>query len=157
MPVFVIPEDPSGNAAWLQTEESSFIWESIFLISDASWLVLQQKKGCSCLTLLPTSTCFPTLVYRPLRILLVRSHQTTSVAKMVSEAWKNMDSEEREKWDKLASEDKDRFDTEKAKYKGPWTVPIGHRRSKVNRKLWPSTVVVSTLRMWNVEPFPFKT
>jgi len=60
-----------------------------------------------------------------------KSHQTTSVAKIVSEAWKNMDAAERAKWDKLASDDKHRFEDEKGKYRGPWTVPIGHRRSKV--------------------------
>lgn len=42
-----------------------------------------------------------------------------------------MESEERSKWEKMASEDKERFEKEKVIYRGPWTVPIGHRKSKV--------------------------
>ena len=55
---------------------------------------------------------------------------TTSIAKMVSEAWKTMDAEEREKWEAKARMDRTRFEKEKAKYRGPRTVPIGHRKSK---------------------------
>ena len=60
------------------------------------------------------------------------SEKTTLVAKMVSEAWKKMDPEERETWEAKARMDRARFEKEKAKYRGPWTVPIGHRRSKVS-------------------------
>lgn len=60
------------------------------------------------------------------------SEKTTSVAKMVSEAWRQMGQEERSKWEKMASDDKERFEKEKASYRGPWTVPIGHRKSKVS-------------------------
>ena len=42
-----------------------------------------------------------------------------------------MNSEERSKWEQMARADKDRFEKEKAAYQGPWTVPIGHRKSKV--------------------------
>ena len=57
--------------------------------------------------------------------------KTTSVAKMVSEEWRKMGPEDREKWEQMARDDKTRFEMEKAAYKGPWTVPIGHRKSKV--------------------------
>lgn len=50
---------------------------------------------------------------------------------MVSEEWRTMKNEERTKWEKMAQDDKKRFETEKATYRGPWTVPIGHRKSKV--------------------------
>jgi hypothetical protein len=42
-----------------------------------------------------------------------------------------MEPKERSKWDKMASDDMERFAKEKASYRGPWTVPIGHRKSKV--------------------------
>eukprot|EP00934_Nitzschia_sp_Nitz4_P004322 Nitzschia sp. Nitz4//scaffold96_size78090//52314//54352//NITZ4_005500-RA/size78090-snap-gene-0.71-mRNA-1//-1//CDS//3329560591//4312//frame0 len=57
-------------------------------------------------------------------------YQTTSVAKIVSEEWRTMGHDERSKWEKLAQLDKERFENEKATYRGPWTVPIGHRKSK---------------------------
>jgi hypothetical protein len=59
------------------------------------------------------------------------SEKTTSIAKMVSEEWRNMNQEERAKWEDMARRDRDRFEKQKATYRGPWTVPIGHRKSKV--------------------------
>jgi hypothetical protein len=59
------------------------------------------------------------------------TEKTTSIAKMVSEEWRNMNPEDRSKWENMALRDKRRFETEKASYQGPWTVPIGHRKSKV--------------------------
>ena len=44
-----------------------------------------------------------------------------------------MDPNDRKKWDELACTDKERFEKEKASYKGPWKVPIGHRKSKVKK------------------------
>ncbi|KAG7364412.1 HMG high mobility group box-containing protein [Nitzschia inconspicua] len=58
------------------------------------------------------------------------SEKTTSVAKMVSEAWKTMNPKERAKWEDKAIMDRERFEKEKMRYRGPWTVPIGHRKSK---------------------------
>mmetsp|Transcript_11598 Transcript_11598/g.20837 ORF Transcript_11598/g.20837 Transcript_11598/m.20837 type:complete len:509 (-) Transcript_11598:228-1754(-) len=58
------------------------------------------------------------------------SEKTTSVAKMVSEEWRNMNQKERFKWEDRARRDRERFENEKVSYQGPWTVPIGHRRSK---------------------------
>ncbi|KAL3910760.1 MAG: hypothetical protein SGILL_007566, partial [Bacillariaceae sp.] len=58
------------------------------------------------------------------------SQKTTSVAKLVSEQWRTLDAEERSRWEAKARMDRERFEKEKAKYRGPWTVPIGHRRSK---------------------------
>lgn len=49
--------------------------------------------------------------------------QTTNVAKMVSEAWKNLSTEERDIWDEKARSDKERFEMEKSLYDGPWKVP----------------------------------
>lgn len=56
--------------------------------------------------------------------------QTIHVAKIVSQAWKSLSAEEREKWDKLAEDDKTRYDVEKSQYKGPWKVAVGKRRLK---------------------------
>eukprot|EP00529_Nitzschia_sp_RCC80_P031872 CAMPEP_0113459510 /NCGR_PEP_ID=MMETSP0014_2-20120614/10490_1 /TAXON_ID=2857 /ORGANISM="Nitzschia sp." /LENGTH=550 /DNA_ID=CAMNT_0000351097 /DNA_START=214 /DNA_END=1866 /DNA_ORIENTATION=+ /assembly_acc=CAM_ASM_000159 len=55
---------------------------------------------------------------------------TTSVAKLVSEAWRNLNAEDRAKWDAKATVDRERYEKEKLAYNGPWSVPIGHRRSK---------------------------
>ncbi|KAI2499632.1 high mobility group [Fragilaria crotonensis] len=49
--------------------------------------------------------------------------KTTNVAKMVSEAWKNLSPEERDVWDEKARLDKERYDLEKSLYDGPWKVP----------------------------------
>jgi high mobility group protein B1 len=52
------------------------------------------------------------------------------VAKLVSEAWKDLPPEEREKWEGLARRDKARYDAERVMYKGPWKVPANKRTPK---------------------------
>lgn len=49
---------------------------------------------------------------------------------MVSQAWKALLEEEREKWEVLAREDKARYEMEKSMYTGPWKVPATKRVSK---------------------------
>jgi HMG (high mobility group) box len=49
---------------------------------------------------------------------------------MVSEAWRQMDPEEKESWEKMARKDKARYEVEKALYKGPWKVPANKRTPK---------------------------
>ena len=82
-------------------------------------------------SLLPADLRLAFLFHVARQTILLPTKQTTSVAKIVSEAWRNMNSEERSKWEQMARADKDRFEKEKAAYQGPWTVPIGHRKSKV--------------------------
>jgi hypothetical protein len=55
---------------------------------------------------------------------------TTEVAKMVSQAWKDMPEEEREKWEEMGRKDKARYEMEKAMYSGPWKVPVTTKREK---------------------------
>jgi hypothetical protein len=55
---------------------------------------------------------------------------TTEVAKMVSQAWKDMSEEEREKWEEMGRKDKARYEMEKAMYNGPWKVPVTTKREK---------------------------
>eukprot|EP00934_Nitzschia_sp_Nitz4_P006598 Nitzschia sp. Nitz4//scaffold191_size41780//39658//41064//NITZ4_007478-RA/size41780-augustus-gene-0.65-mRNA-1//1//CDS//3329540214//6588//frame0 len=55
---------------------------------------------------------------------------TTDVAKMVSQAWKNLSNDEREEWEELARKDKARYEMEKAMYTGPWKVPAKRRSQK---------------------------
>lgn len=45
--------------------------------------------------------------------------KTTNITKTVSDAWRNMDPEERAKYDEMARKDKARYDLEKANYKAP--------------------------------------
>lgn len=49
---------------------------------------------------------------------------------MVSEAWRDLDPDEREKWEGMARRDKARYDVERAMYKGPWKVPANKRTPK---------------------------
>ncbi|KAG7339140.1 HMG high mobility group box-containing protein [Nitzschia inconspicua] len=49
---------------------------------------------------------------------------TTEVAKMVSQAWKELSEEERGKWEEIARKDKSRYEMEKSMYQGPWKVPV---------------------------------
>lgn len=56
--------------------------------------------------------------------------QTTDIAKMVSEAWRELNPEEKEVWEKKARKDKARYEVEKAMYKGPWKVPANKRTPK---------------------------
>eukprot|EP00934_Nitzschia_sp_Nitz4_P003903 Nitzschia sp. Nitz4//scaffold295_size27985//9432//11102//NITZ4_008161-RA/size27985-snap-gene-0.63-mRNA-1//1//CDS//3329546245//3893//frame0 len=55
---------------------------------------------------------------------------TTDVAKMVSQAWKELSNEEREVWEELARKDKARYEMEKSMYTGPWKVPAKRRAHK---------------------------
>eukprot|EP00534_Pseudo-nitzschia_fraudulenta_P003715 CAMPEP_0201131450 /NCGR_PEP_ID=MMETSP0850-20130426/42819_1 /ASSEMBLY_ACC=CAM_ASM_000622 /TAXON_ID=183588 /ORGANISM="Pseudo-nitzschia fraudulenta, Strain WWA7" /LENGTH=415 /DNA_ID=CAMNT_0047401493 /DNA_START=259 /DNA_END=1506 /DNA_ORIENTATION=+ len=55
---------------------------------------------------------------------------TTEVAKMVSQAWKALPEDEREKWEVMARQDKARYEMEKSMYTGPWKVPATKRASK---------------------------
>ena len=56
--------------------------------------------------------------------------QTTDIAKMVSEAWRELNPEDKEVWEKKARKDKARYEVEKAMYKGPWKVPANKRTPK---------------------------
>jgi hypothetical protein len=55
---------------------------------------------------------------------------TIYVAKMVSQAWKALSEDEREKWEDIARQDKARFEMEKSMYVGPWKVPAFRRKGK---------------------------
>lgn len=52
-----------------------------------------------------------------------------------------MDVEERTKWEDKAEMDRERFEKEKMRYRGPWTVPIGHRKSRVRLFHWNRSFV----------------
>mmetsp|Transcript_8345 Transcript_8345/g.13061 ORF Transcript_8345/g.13061 Transcript_8345/m.13061 type:complete len:461 (-) Transcript_8345:78-1460(-) len=52
-----------------------------------------------------------------------QKEKTTNVAKMVSEAWKGLNKEERDVWEEKARRDRARYEVEVANYKGPWKVP----------------------------------
>jgi HMG (high mobility group) box len=56
--------------------------------------------------------------------------QTTDIAKLVSEAWREMPPDEKENWEKKARKDKARYEVEKSMYKGPWKVPANKRTPK---------------------------
>ena len=73
---------------------------------------------------LPQSSIF--LVYG----LSFHQLSTTEVAKMVSQAWKALPEDEREKWEVMARQDKARYEMEKSMYTGPWKVPATKRVSK---------------------------
>ena len=49
---------------------------------------------------------------------------------MVSEAWRELNPEDKEVWEKKARKDKARYEVEKAMYKGPWKVPANKRTPK---------------------------
>eukprot|EP00542_Grammatophora_oceanica_P004131 CAMPEP_0194066270 /NCGR_PEP_ID=MMETSP0009_2-20130614/85927_1 /TAXON_ID=210454 /ORGANISM="Grammatophora oceanica, Strain CCMP 410" /LENGTH=501 /DNA_ID=CAMNT_0038719201 /DNA_START=162 /DNA_END=1667 /DNA_ORIENTATION=+ len=53
---------------------------------------------------------------------------TTAIAKMVSEAWKNLSKDDRAIWDDLAAKDKARYEIERSLYKGPWQVSNNKQR-----------------------------
>lgn len=63
-------------------------------------------------------------------LLIWNQLSTTEVAKMVSQEWKNLSSEEREKWEELARKDKARYEMEKTMYTGPWKIPAKKRSQK---------------------------
>jgi hypothetical protein len=49
---------------------------------------------------------------------------------LVSQAWKNISDEERDKWEEWARKDKARYEMEKSMYTGPWKVPATKRSQK---------------------------
>jgi hypothetical protein len=49
---------------------------------------------------------------------------------MVSEAWRELKPDEKEKWEERARQDKARYEMEKAMYKGPWKIPANKRTPK---------------------------
>jgi len=50
------------------------------------------------------------------------TEKTTNVAKLVSEAWRNLNAQERAVWEEKARKDKARYEVEKSMYTGPWKV-----------------------------------
>lgn len=59
-----------------------------------------------------------------------QTEKTTNIAKLVSKAWKELSTEDREEWDDMARKDKLRFEVEKSLYTGPWKVPAQKRSQK---------------------------
>jgi hypothetical protein len=59
-----------------------------------------------------------------------RTEKTTDIAKLVSEAWREMPPAEREAWEEKARQDKARYEMEKSMYKGPWKIPANKRTPK---------------------------
>ena len=57
-------------------------------------------------------------------------NQTTDIAKLVSEAWRELSPEDKEIWESKARKDKARYEVEKAMYKGPWKIPANKRTPK---------------------------
>lgn len=51
------------------------------------------------------------------------AEKTTNIAKLVSQAWKELSPEDRNTWDEKARKDKLRYEVEKSMYTGPWKVP----------------------------------
>lgn len=49
---------------------------------------------------------------------------------MVSQAWKDLSDDEREKWEEMGRQDKARFEMEKSMYTGPWKIPVSKRAGK---------------------------
>jgi hypothetical protein len=84
-----------------------------------------EAKGslCSCCTHLVSYVILLCLLRFP-------TIQTTDIAKKVSEAWRELNPEEKEVWEKKARKDKARYEVEKAMYKGPWKVPANKRTPK---------------------------
>ncbi|EEC43404.1 predicted protein, partial [Phaeodactylum tricornutum CCAP 1055/1] len=56
--------------------------------------------------------------------------QTTDIAKLVSETWRELDPDDKEVWEKKARKDKARYEVEKAMYKGPWKIQANKRTPK---------------------------
>lgn len=59
-----------------------------------------------------------------------RTEKTTDIAKVVSESWRQLNPEDKEKWEEMARKDKARYEVEKSMYKGPWKVPANKRTPK---------------------------
>jgi len=78
---------------------------------------------------------FSTIKHKEIRATLAEKGEgqklsTTEVAKMVSQAWKDLPEDEREKWEVMARQDKARYEMEKSMYTGPWKVPATKRVTK---------------------------
>jgi len=58
------------------------------------------------------------------------TEKTTTIAKLVSQAWKELSKEERNKWDEMARKDKLRYEVEKSLYTGPWKIPAKKRSQR---------------------------
>lgn len=56
--------------------------------------------------------------------------KTTNVAKLVSEAWKNLSPKERGVYEEMSRLDKERYDIEKETYTGPWKILKQRKRFK---------------------------
>jgi hypothetical protein len=76
---------------------------------------------------------------------------TTDVAKLVSQAWKEISDEERDTWEELARKDKARYEMEKSMYTGPWKVPAMKRSQKdpnaPKRPMSVSTIVIAIVHV----------
>lgn len=52
------------------------------------------------------------------------------MAKLVSEAWRELSKEERAKWEDMAKEDRARYEEERKNYRGPWKVAVSKKPYK---------------------------
>jgi hypothetical protein len=52
------------------------------------------------------------------------------VAKLVSEAWRELPPDERKKWEDMAKEDRARYEEERRTYRGPWKVAVSKKPYK---------------------------
>ncbi|GKY98825.1 hypothetical protein MPSEU_000838500 [Mayamaea pseudoterrestris] len=59
-----------------------------------------------------------------------KHEKTTDIAKLVSEAWRQLEPDEKSKWEAEAQKDKARYEVEKHMYKGPWKVLANKRAPK---------------------------
>eukprot|EP00568_Trieres_chinensis_P020060 CAMPEP_0183329062 /NCGR_PEP_ID=MMETSP0160_2-20130417/84599_1 /TAXON_ID=2839 ORGANISM="Odontella Sinensis, Strain Grunow 1884" /NCGR_SAMPLE_ID=MMETSP0160_2 /ASSEMBLY_ACC=CAM_ASM_000250 /LENGTH=513 /DNA_ID=CAMNT_0025497239 /DNA_START=75 /DNA_END=1617 /DNA_ORIENTATION=- len=59
-----------------------------------------------------------------------KGDKTPEVAKLVSEEWHNLSTEERSTYEEMARRDKQRFEIEKSMYTGPWKIPVKSRTKK---------------------------
>ena len=92
-------------------------------MSDQAWL---RHLRCS-LRYLPSQVAHYSILAHPQ---IFFSFKTTDIAKLVSEAWREMPADEKEKWEEKARKDKARYEVEKAMYKGPWKIPANKRTPK---------------------------
>ena len=52
------------------------------------------------------------------------------MAKLVSEAWRNLKPEEREMWEEKAKTDRQRYEEERRNYRGPWKIAVSRKPYK---------------------------
>jgi len=72
-----------------------------------------------------------------------QKEKTTNVAKMVSEAWKGLNKEERDVWEEKARRDRARYEVEVANYKGPWKVPAKRAKKPQDAPKRPMSAFLS--------------